>query len=1217
MLKKKNVFVAIISFLFCLSLFAGNVVMKNENVMQNSAYAENIAFPGNSQDDYSRWEGEINSKSDTWWYDADGTITLNGSTWSTPLYLPADYEFVINIIGENVIETTSDNAIVYSGSSLTFEGTGSLTLISASNVFSFNSVAVAHFSDLSVKSGGEDVNLSSPMTNITSLVIGEPPAAPVVEVTGENKETTYDGSQYNLSNMFTYDTSIVDVSYRIAEGSTGEGTVTGCMLTITKCGVFNIEISVAGTKLTKVLTVNRANLSVGTGEGQVQIVVNAFDLNDQEVPYKYSNGWDIGEFSYITASLINNVGNGEILDFSLYHYDYNGAGEMLYSGPIQDIPQNIDFPGGRYLIRVVINESNLYAATMVQKAFFVKGLVEYFIPQNNPSVGYNDLDNGVFNLSNLYQIENKYLDSIDSISYKITSDVLDEPLILNNPNFEITKIFDSENGDDYVVEVVINTKDDGLYASNKFIVNLNVKKSFVTGFDISFENKAYDGEPVDFEVIENIHYLEYLIEYYKDETLLDFEPVENGKYTAKITVTGNDVFKDTIIYRDFIIGQTEIEIIWCEDDFTYNGTDQKLTAYYINYEGEEVPLEVFTDIPFRNVQVEGVDYSYKAWVTFTTVDNRYVLPDETVNQKYYHMKPMQLQVEVLNRIKYYGTETVPTLDVSITSGKVFVADIEPALWTLSVAEEINSETPVGSYEIIATATNANPNYEVTFTNTAYLKVLNVITTSDMIGDWTYGETAKTPYAESVLGTVNFFYYKGEVQLAGVPSEPGEYRLIARVGENEQDENWYEKEETFYIYKIIVNIPGEDTNEYIFNGQLQSYRVMDADLANAALYTISNKEYRDAGIHQVSLTINDFDHYRWPNNEKTYYMNFEIKKKPVEKPAADSRVHKYNGNPITYALAVSEDYIISDNTTQTQIGRYRVTVSLVDTNNTIWADGTADNVVYDFVINQGKIDNPVITDADGNAINTKDVSIIDVSGNGLNPESILKVEVVKSGDEKINKTKNQLASVLSKYDKIFKVADIKLVQYGVSVQPENRITLKMLVPEELRNANFTLYHIHTNENGEEVVSEVEYSKVDKDGYITFQTDKLSSFAFVYEQSSLKTSIVIFSVLSGIMFMLLVAQVVFFILKKKSKAKILAAAAPVFFVKSEVAATIALGCVFGALVIANIVMLVFNILAYRAKKCEAKKDETKKVEVKKDETKKTQTKEKKKPAETKKA
>lgn len=1203
MLKKKNILVAIFSFLFCCSMFAGSVAIKNEDVMQNTAFAEDIEFPGNKAD----WSGEINSENDTWYFNGDSTVTLAGGNWSTPLYLPAQ-ELTINIIGENVIETTEANAIVYTGTSLKFKGTGSLRLSSASKAFSITNADYISFSDLDVTNeNGEDVSVAQALA-LDKITIGTVSAGIAVDISGEDKETTYDGSFYNLSNMFEFDESIADVvTYSIvADGTTGAGNITGCMLEITKCGVFNIEISVDGTKHTQTLTVNKANLPVGDGEGQTQIVFKGYDSNDVEVPYITPNGWSVGEIDYIETELINNIGGGEIYDYSYYHYTSDGIGSMIYEG--QDIPKETEFVGGRYVIRVIIDESDLYMPAMIEKTFIIKPQIEYFIPQDIVYVEYNDLSEGVFDLSTLFEVDDEFLDSISSITYKITSDVLDEPLILSNSIFEINSIEDSVNGDDYNIEIVINAKPDGTYcSSNKFNVKLNIEKSNVTGFDIQFHSKVYDGEPITFDVTENIYDLSYTIKYYKDaDTLLDGAPVESGKYHAEITISGNEVFKETLIIRDFTIGQTVIEIIWQEDDFTYNGSAQKINAYYINHEDQEVPLIVHTDKVFRDVQIGGVDYEYTAFVTFDTIDDRFTLPDETVNRRTYHIKPMELEVEVLDRTKAFGSSSIPNFDVNIVKGKVFVGDERPALWELSVDETIDSETPVGSYEIIATATNANPNYNVTFTNTAYLRVTNAILTTDMIQDWTWGDAPNTPHAEAAIGEVQFFYYKGETQLPSVPTEPGAYRLIARVGENESDPNYAEFEEMFIIDKIIVNVPREDTTVYIYNGALQSYKVLDSDLENAALYTVGNREFRDAGVHQVELKIEDEDfvYYRWPNGQQVYYMSFEIKKKPVSKPEADNRVHKYNGNAITYSLASNEDYVISDNTTQTNVGRYKVVVSLRDTNNTTWADGTVDNLVYNFVINQGRIDSPVIKDAEGNAVNTKDVTIIDVSGNGLNPESILQVDIAKSGDEKIDKIKNQLTSVLSKYDKIFKVADVKLVQYGVSVQPENRITLKMLVPEELRTANFTLYHIHTNESGEEIVSEIEYSKVDKDGYITFQTDKLSSFAFVYEQSSLKASIITFSVLSGIMFILLIAQVVFFILKKKSKAKVLAAAAPVFFVKSEVSATIALGSVFGLLLIANIVMLVFNILAYKSKKCEEKKAQPKE-------------KQKSKPAESKKA
>lgn len=1208
MLKKRNILVAIFSFLFCCSMFAGNVAVKNENVVQNSAYAEDSVFPGQN----TNWEGEINSEEDTWWFDGEMTVYLQGSTWTKPLYLPSDRDsLTIDITGQNVIEVNEANAIVFTGSSLTFTGTGSLTLKSATNVFNFNSVAVAKFSDLDVKNeSGEDVNLNQQINNCQHLVIGTVAAGPVVEISGEDKETTYDGSRYNLENLFTFDASYArEATYSIvSEGTTGTGTITGCELEITKCGVFNIEISILGTKHTQTLTVNKANLPVGNEEGQVQILVKNYNKSGVEVEKQYSTGWDAEVFYTITALVENNVGGGDV-SYSFYYVEEGVEGKIKDGDTLSAAGyegQNISFDG-KYIVRANIAESNLYNSALVETVFYLKKPVTYYLPQNVVNVTYGDSNNGEFDLTTMYQITERCLPSVDSISYKITSDVLDNPLNLNNYIFEITSIEDAVDGDDYLIEVIVNTKEDSVYSSASFTFSLNIKKGNVSGFDIRFISKAFDGEPVKYEIIENVYNLEYTIEYYAgNDNLLASAPSESGKYSAKVTVAGNEVFKETVIVKEFIIGQTVINIIWCEDDFTYNGAVQEISAHYINYEGEEVPLIVMTDKQFKNVQHDGVDYEYNAFVIFKTFDDRYILPDDSVNQHKYHIKPMELEVEVLNRTKAFGSSANVVLDVTVVSGKIFIGDERDSLWDLRIDEDINEETPVGFYEIIATATNSNPNYNVTFTNTAYLRVMNaILSTENMIDDWTWGEAPKTPNAEAAIGEVKFFYFKGETQLQSVPSEPGVYRLVARVGDNPSDPNYAEFEEEFYIYKIFLNVPEEDTNEYVYNGSMQTYRVMDSDLENAKFYTIGNREFKDAGVHQVELKIEDdkFVYYSWPNGQQIYYMNFEIKKKPVSKPEADNRVHKYNGKAITYMLASSEEYrVVSDNTTQTEVGRYRVIVALNDSNNTTWADGTVDNLVYNFVINQGRIDNPVIKDAEGNAINTNDVTIIDVSGNGLNPESILQVDISKSGDEKINKTKTQLKSVLSKYDKIFKVADVKLVQYGVSVQPENRITLKMLVPEELRNANFTLYHIHTNENGEEIISEIEYSKIDKDGFITFQTDKLSSFAFVYEQSSLKASIITFSVLSGIMFVLLIVQLVLFVLKKKSKAKLLAAAAPVFFVKSEVVSTIVLGTVFGLLFVANIVMLVFNILAYKSKKCEEKK---------------AKTKQKSKPAETKKA
>ena len=208
----------------------------------------------------------------------------------------------------------------------------------------------------------------------------------------------------------------------------------------------------------------------------------------------------------------------------------------------------------------------------------------------------------------------------------------------------------------------------------------------------------------------------------------------------------------------------------------------------------------------------------------------------------------------------------------------------------------------------------------------------------------------------------------------------------------------------------------------------------------------------------------------------------------------------------------------------------------------------------------------------------------------NPEDELSVKIITAKDsDAINEVKKQLQSQLNKYGKIFKVADIKLIRSGTSVQPDNVITLKILVPKELINTEFELYHIH-DENGVETITKIDYTDVDEEGYITIQTETLSSFVFVYDQTSLVVPIVIFAILSAVLAVLLVLQLKKF--KNRKKNSVLVSAVPVFYVFGELLSTIVLGIVFGLLVIANIVFLILNL------KQKKQKESVKRVKVKAD-------------------
>ena len=100
---------------------------------------------------------------------------------------------------------------------------------------------------------------------------------------------------------------------------------------------------------------------------------------------------------------------------------------------------------------------------------------------------------------------------------------------------------------------------------------------------------------------------------------------------------------------------------------------------------------------------------------------------------------------------------------------------------------------------------------------------------------------------------------------------------------------------------------------------------------------------DAGDYTVTIRYESIDTI-WSGS-----ADFTISKKQITPPAADTTVFTYTADEQTYALAASPDYTVSDNTVQTDVGDYTILVSLNDTANTEWADGTTEEKTYTFSI----------------------------------------------------------------------------------------------------------------------------------------------------------------------------------------------------------------------------------------------------------------------------
>ena len=153
----------------------------------------------------------------------------------------------------------------------------------------------------------------------------------------------------------------------------------------------------------------------------------------------------------------------------------------------------------------------------------------------------------------------------------------------------------------------------------------------------------------------------------------------------------------------------------------------------------------------------------------------------------------------------------------------------------------------------------------------------------------------------------------------------------------------------WTYGDPANAPVVEGNEgsgnvtYLYTGQTnggQPYSSADAPT--------------EAGTYKVTVTIEATQNYKGGNAESA---EFVIDKKQLAKPTEDTTTYTYNGSQQTYTPAGFDDSTMNmENGVQTNAKEsgYQVTVSLKDTNNYEWADATADEVEFTFVINKATL-----------------------------------------------------------------------------------------------------------------------------------------------------------------------------------------------------------------------------------------------------------------------
>ena len=555
------------------------------------------------------------------------------------------------------------------------------------------------------------------------------------------------------------------------------------------------------------------------------------------------------------------------------------------------------------------------------------------------------------------------------------------------------------------------------------------------------------------------------------------EYIDLSGFNSSIVSASSNMFDSCAMLKEVTFGFNSTNLFTELDSFWACEVYEKESGKVFNGELELDEGVTITLMIKTEPEVEVHDFSYKVsgdnkTITATCansnceLDNNKVEISVAVSNKTYDGN--MVSVEVSNK------ETFENV-----TGQTVVVEYEginDTVYSKTTTAPVNA----GTYKVSVTANGvvAYQEFEIEKANAV---LGSVPTANDLVFN---GNSQTLISAGSVVnGTLMYKVGEGSYS-ADLPSATNaeSYRVYYKVVGNDNYNDIDEAYVDVTIAKKEILIDWCE-NDFTYNGLAQNvtanYEDVNGD--DIALNVSLSAEFKNAGEYTATVSFkNGEENYKLPvANTKIY----NISKFKVTKPVADDTVFAYTGDSLTYELAESEYYTISNNT-KTEVGKYDVSVVLKDKSNTEWNDSTTDDLTFEFVIN--KVEFGAAEDAAGNPNN--DVKIENIVG-GIDPDAKLVIETVNVSN---SSEKERLSEVLSLENnkEIVAAIDIKFVLNSSEVQPDGKVVLKIKVPEAVGNKIFELFHVHAATSAEKLT----YTS-GQDGYIAVEVESFSEFVFV--------------------------------------------------------------------------------------------------------------------------
>lgn len=546
----------------------------------------------------------------------------------------------------------------------------------------------------------------------------------------------------------------------------------------------------------------------------------------------------------------------------------------------------------------------------------------------------------------------------------------------------------------YDVKVVLNPGyvwKDGSSEDKTFIVEIT--SLYVSKPDVVEETYVYNGKTHSFGFTPNAGY----------SFVGDTVAKEPGIYEVVVKLKENYIWDDDTkedIKYTFTISKSEVSIpVANTSKFIYNGKEQTYSVVIPADSLFTVSNNVKTDAGKYNVKVALKDSLHYQWTDSTTADKiftfiiskaKVALPTSPLTNFIYDGKEKNFDVNpsdfyIVADTNAVATQTgkyIRTATLVDTANYVWVDETVGYKSIVFVIGDGTIEVPDvkleytytgdtiifipedGSYTVVNRAKRDVGTYKVVLTPKSGYRLPNNQT------DTTFVIVIKPIMVEKPELQLEYTYNRKEIdfkvpvndayEISGQTSgmELGKYKVTLDLLPNYMwsDSTLDRVGYVFSINKRLISIPLEDTTKFVYNGKRQTYNI-----AKSPDYNILGNVQAYAGSYEVSVLLTDFTYSTWSDSTtevKTYI--FDIAKAKVDLPEAVQSSFSYDGTIKYFAVTENSRYeVLPKNASASEVGIYERTVTLKDTLNYTWSDGSVADKTITFMIGNGTIDVPVI------------------------------------------------------------------------------------------------------------------------------------------------------------------------------------------------------------------------------------------------------------------